>query len=131
MESRWWNDKHPLQFKEYNATSDLSCTNITDKFSTTNSSASLTYKVGLLSSPEMNILNNRNARKTGRVYWLDSPYNFYSSLTDNKYVDSYGGISHIYVSYSADVRPAISLKPGTEYTSGDGSMANTYVVKKE
>ena len=50
-----------LQFKEYNVTSDLSCTNTTDRFSVSNSSATLTYKVGLMSSPEMNIMNNSNA----------------------------------------------------------------------
>ena len=65
-----------LQFKEYNVTSDLSCTNITDKFSVSNSSAQLTYKVGLMSSPEMNIMNNSNALKTGQYYWLASPYYF-------------------------------------------------------
>ena len=47
-----------LQFKEYNSTSDLSCTNTTDKFSVANTLAQLTYKVGLATSPEMNLLNN-------------------------------------------------------------------------
>ena len=45
-----------LCFKEYKVTNDLSCTNVTDMFSVSNEQAKLTYKVGLMSSPEMNIL---------------------------------------------------------------------------
>ena len=45
-----------LQFKEYSVTSDLSCTNTTDQFSISNNNAKLTYKVGLMSSPEVNII---------------------------------------------------------------------------
>ena len=119
-----------LQFKEYNVTSDLSCTNITDQFSTTNTSAQLTYKVGLMSSPEMNILNNSNARKTGQHYWLASPYCF-SYLAVGRYVNSSGLIYNIIVYNALGVRPAVSLSPSTFYTSGDGSMENPYVIYTE
>ena len=117
-----------IQFKEYNLTSDLVCTNTTDRFSVANPSAKLTYKVGLISSSEMNILNNANVRKTGQWYWLGSPY-YYENAAFNHGVDSYGGVKRsASTTYWGGVRPAISLAPGIEYSSGDGSMANPYIV---
>ena len=117
-----------LVFKEYDITKDLSCVNTTDKFSVSNSSARLTYKVGLMSSPEMNILNNENARKTGQNYWLMSPDHFGENVFSR--VMRYDGamIYSFQVNSPYGVRPAISLIPEIEYTSGDGSMANPYVV---
>ena len=117
-----------LQFKEYNVTSDLSCTNETDQFSTQNPKAQLTYKVGLMSSPEMKLLNNDKARVTGQNYWLASPYDF---VTDNAFVrnvNSSGSLYYYYVNFAYGVRPSVSLNPGTTYTSGDGSMASPYIV---
>ena len=46
-----------LEFDNENL--DLSCQKETDKFSTENNKAKLTYKVGLFSAPEMNNLTNR------------------------------------------------------------------------
>ena len=117
-----------LQFKEYSVTSDLSCTNTTDQFSISNNNAKLTYKVGLMSSPEANILNNSNARKTGQWYWLASPYYFYSFSAGGRVVSASGGMSYDYVNDAGGVRPAVSLTPGIEYSDGDGSMANPYIV---
>ncbi|MBR1386576.1 MAG: hypothetical protein IJ568_07075 [Bacilli bacterium] len=46
-----------LEFKGYSrSTTDLSCTNVTDKFSVNNNKAKLTYKIGLMSNSEMNLL---------------------------------------------------------------------------
>lgn len=118
-----------LQFKEYNVTSDLSCTNTTDQFSISNNNAKLTYKVGLMSSPEMNILNNSNARKTGQYYWLASPGYFYSGSAGGRVVVTNGVMSCNRVSSARGVRPAVSLTPGIEYSDGDGSMANPYKVE--
>ena len=122
-----------LQFKEYIETSDLSCTNTTDKFSVSNNSAKLTYKVGLMSSPEMNILNNNNARNTGQRYWLASPsHHLYPPAYFSRGVDNEGKMSSFLIFLDLyGVRPAISLIPGIEYVSGDGSMANPYVVATE
>ena len=117
-----------LQFKEYSVTSDLSCTNTTDQFSISNNNAKLTYKVGLMSSPEANILNNSNARKTGQWYWLASPYYFYNFSAGGRYVNASGAVNYNYVNDSLGVRPAVSLTPGIEYSDGDGSMANPYIV---
>ena len=120
-----------LQFKEYNVTSDLSCTNLTDRFSVSNSSAQLTYKVGLMSSPEMNLLNNNNARKTGQIFYLISPA--YFGNIDARMVDitSTGTTANYYADGQFGLRPAISLIPDIEYYEGDGSMANPYKVDLE
>ena len=118
-----------LQFKEYNVTSDLSCTNTTDKFSVSNNNAKLTYKVGLMSSPEMNLLNNSIAQKTGEYYWLASPYCFDGSFAIGRVVNTYGNMYNYVVSPALGVRPAVSLTPGIEYSDGDGSMANPYKVE--
>ena len=117
-----------MYFKEQNATSDLSCTNTTDRFSTTNPSATLTYKVGLMSSPEANILNNKNALKTEQYYWIASPQSFNGNGAYGRYVYKNGGMNAYYITSTYGVRPAISLNPGTEYYAGDGSMANPYIV---
>ena len=117
-----------LQFKEYIVISDLSCTNTTDQFSISNNSAKLTYKVGLMSVPDMNILNNINARKTGQWYWLASPSYFLNNDALGRLVNSSASMSNGVVYAKDGVRPAISLKPGITYSTGDGSMANPYVV---
>ncbi len=117
-----------LQFKEYNKTSDLSCTNNTDQFSTLNTKAQLTYKVGLMSSPEMNLLNNAKARVTGQNYLSLSPNDYELSLGKINNISTAGEISYDHANSSYGVRPAISLKPETKYTSGDGSMASPYIV---
>ncbi len=118
-----------LRFKESSVTSDLSCTNTTDQFSISNNNAKLTYKVGLMSIPEVNILNNRNARKTGIIYWLASPHSFGYDYAYGRDVDNIGDVANIYINYARGVRPAVSLSPGVEFVDGDGSKANPYVVK--
>ena len=82
-----------------------------------------------MSSPEMNIINNSNALKTGKTYWLASPYYFDVSYIYNSSINELGRMGSSHVSYSNGVRPAISLKPGTEYASGDGSMTSPYIVE--
>ena len=112
----------------FSGSNNLSCPNETDRFSTLNGKAKLKYKVGLMSYGEMNLLDNSSIRKTGERYWTGSP----------DYSNGFGGIG--FVNYSDGrlalnsvgntngVRPAISLKPDTEYVDGDGSMANPYIV---
>ena len=119
-----------LEFKEYELTSDFNCTNNTDKFSISNSDAKLTYKVGQMSSPEMYSLGNSNSRKTGQYYWLSTSRYFFSSDAGERNVSNNGTVGANKIQNNYGVRPAISLKPGTEYIKGgDGSMANPYVVK--
>ena len=118
-----------MYFKEYNITSDLSCTNITDRFSVSNPSAALTYKVGLMSSPEMYILGNSNIRKTGQAYWLASPQYFIYDSASNRFVLGVGDMNGYRIDGKLGVRPAVSLTPGIEYFDGDGSMANPYKIE--
>ena len=126
----------PMYFKGHSVTTQLSCTNITDRFSVSNPNAPLTYKVGLMSSPEMNIINNSNARKAGGNYWLGSPYYYSISQRSSVAVGNYvgGNSGNIYsnvLDNNIGVRPAISLKPGVKYLDGDGSMESPYYVGED
>ena len=119
-----------LTFTEYTSTNNLNCNRSLDAFSTTNASAHLSYPIGLMSSPEMNILGNNTVRSTAYGYWLGSPSYFDHDYVyaGGRYVNTAGSFigSNVYSTYG--VRPAVSLRSGTEYSSGDGSMANPYVV---
>ena len=119
-----------MHFREHYSTYDLSCSNITDQFSVSNNNAKLTYKVGLMSSPEMQLLINVNSRKSEKRYWLISPLHFYASnYAGGSTVDVTGELRSNSVGVSQGVRPAVSLIPGTSYSDGDGSMANPYIVE--
>ncbi len=119
-----------LLFKEYNATKDISCEKETDKFSVSNNNAKLTYKVGLMSNSEINLLTSRRLKRTGQSYWVMSAYDFYYSSAGNRLIGGTDSSSNSRMVTSADgARFAISLMPETEYTSGDGSMENPYIVK--
>ena len=123
----------PLEFKNYSTNYNLACTNETDRFSMSNSKAKLTYPVGLLSAPEV-WLAYRNASystyylKTGKSYWLASPNNFADYIAIGKNVYITGSIDDNNVINAFGARPAVSLKPGTVYDSGDGSYTNPFVI---
>ncbi len=108
---------------------NLSCLNETDQYSTLNEKAKLKYKVSLISGTDISLLNNYNLGKTGQNYWVNYPYSFSSGSARGYAVDYRGGFASGDISYSLGVRPAISLKPGTEYVDGDGSMAHPYIVE--
>ena len=123
------NITEPLYYKEYENASGLSCTNTTDQFSVSNNNAKLTYKVGLVTNSEMYILNNKYIRKTGQIYWSSSPQRFTTSVAGNISVDSTGDLSFFSTDSAFGVRPVISLKPGTKYISGNGSMEQPYIIQ--
>ena len=125
------NTEGDLLFKEGNASNDLNCTNETDRFSTKNEKAKLTYPVGLVSQPEVNILNNSNIQKSGQPYWLLSPSDYILGSAHGRYVYFTGELKGENVHYSNDVRPVISLKPGIEYSDGDGSREHPYIIDME
>ena len=118
----------PLVFKGYNR-EDLGCTNITDKFSVVNNKAKLTYPVGLLTKEETDLLYYPTLLNTGIEWWLLTPEGFGNNGSTVKDIDFYGYNFSLDVNVSQGVRPAISLKPGTVYISGDGSRDNPYVVE--
>ena len=114
----------------HHGTTDLSCPNDTDKFSTLNNKARLKYKVGLVTAQEIYLLNNRYLSKTGQQYWTMTPY-MYDSISGtvvfvvhkNGGATTDGSVSNTY-----GVRPVISLVPGIEYVDGDGSMEHPYLI---
>ena len=59
--------------------------------------------------------------------WGLSPNNFNTSNAIGYGVYTLGSSNH-YVSYSTGVRPAVSLRTGIEYMSGDGSSDIPYVI---
>ena len=105
----------------------LSCKNETDRFSTLNEKAKLKYPVGLMHTSELAILSNAKIRDAGQYYWTGSPSYFSDSAYSlrGSYLNEY----KVYGGFS--VRPSISLKPDTGYSSGDGSMDYPYVVDLE
>ena len=114
-------------FMFFRSAPGLRCPNITDSFSVFNNKAQLSYKVGLISYGEMNILDNNNVRKTGQSYWLGSPISFDTDA--NEYtVSQVGGWVIGSVKQPKGVRPVISLVPNIEYLYGDGSMENPYQI---
>ena len=127
--------QNTLLFKNYDKSTDLSCTNETDKFSTENEKAKLKYKVGLMSASEMYLLSSDTLRKADGSYWTLFPsfaaIGQYAISAVGQYVSYKGDIINLDVHYSLGVRPAISLIPGIEYSSGDGSRENPYVIDTE
>ena len=130
--------KSYLNFLEYYGKTQaiLSCQNKTDKFSTENDNARLRYKTGLLSKAEANLSWLNTLLETDSNYWLSSPESFHVSNGIFPYgniVHKIGGNGDTYIANKYGVRPAVSLLPGTEYISGEGSMQNPYIIdmKKE
>ncbi|MBQ6477514.1 MAG: hypothetical protein IJI43_03675 [Bacilli bacterium] len=127
--NEWNPDGGDLSITMHFKNDSLNCTNDTDKFSVSNNKAKLTYPVGLVSQKEMSLLNNNNLRKIGQYYWLGSPYAFTHNGAIENFVYPTGITSNYLVYYNIGVRPVVSLKPDTEYSSGTGSKDDPYVVE--
>ena len=119
-----------LQFKN-NSTSNQSlvCTNETDSFSMSNTKANLNYPIGLLSVPELSLAGYGSGHyfNNGQYVWLVSPYSFSISYAFAGEVNA----SEFYfssVNNSRGVRPSVSLKPNTYFSSGDGSFTKPFVI---
>ena len=121
-------------YKEYNNTSEvhLTCDNIEDQYSVSNTKAKLDYPIGLLNNGEA-ILMGGTYRKTGAYYWLGSPYYFYYNYGYYAKVRDvhFGGLlDDDIVYYSCGARPSVSLLSGTDFEEGTtGTYDNPYVVK--
>ena len=111
-----------------NNDTNLNCTNITDKFAIANEKANLSFPVGLISVQEGRLLTNTNILKSSGNYWTLSPSYIFIDRSYNSIINDNNSSSR--VSYSLGVRPVICLKPGTEYSSGTGSMNNPYIVER-
>ena len=108
----------------------LDCSNVTDRYSTLNNKAKLTYKVGMITLPEERLLNNDALRTTGSTYHA---YGFSYYITDSLriYTIATNGKIDTDTSVTIGVRPVISLRPGVEYIRGNGSLSTPYVIDTE
>ena len=110
-----------IDYYEY----DFDCHNNTDKFSVSNSSAPLNYKVGLMVYSEYKIISNSNLHPLGKSFWSITP-KWFSTFSD--VYNNGGSISSAGLKNEVDIRPVISLRPGIEYSDGDGSMEHPYII---
>ena len=131
----------------YNPTYD--CTEASDAFSGSNTSAKLTYPIALMTSDEIMraggkggtsltspyawyYLNSANGSITGDTYWwLMSPSYWndscaYVFLVRGSIVP--GDLNWNIAYSSVGVRPVVSLKSCVKYSSGDGSPENPYEI---
>ena len=119
-----------LEFKNYNTNNQsLVCTNETDRFSMSNPKAKLKYPIGLLSLPELKLAGYGSSHyyNNGQEVWLAYPSDLYNSSTYVGLTGS-GGFIVNFANDSNGVRPSVSLKPNTYFSSGDGSFTNPFVI---
>ena len=119
-----------LQFKNTSRSNQsLVCANETDRFSHSNAKAYLKYPIGLLSLPELGLAGYGSSHyfNNGRWVWLASPDYFVSDGAIVRMAYS-GGFGSRHVDSSEGVRPSVSLKPKTYFSSGDGSFTNPFVI---
>jgi hypothetical protein len=120
-----------------NKAPSLACANANDRFtvSSDNGNGELDYPVALLTADEIAYAgvvaytsNSTFYLYTGQNWWSLSPLYFYGSSAYVCTVNSSGGLNFGASSDSNGVRPAVSLKPGTTYSSGTGTSDDPYVV---
>ena len=114
---------------------DLTCKNESDRFTKypENGNGKLKYPVGLLTVTEavqgaMASNNNKNYLDANIDYWLSSPYYFAYLDSTKIYLFEDYKIDNEDVDRKKAIRPVISLKPGMEYSSGNGTVTNPYIV---
>ena len=121
-----------LLFKSFDDTSNpsLACTNETDRFSMSNPKAKLSYPIGLLSVPELSLAGYGSSDyiNNGQGVWTGSPSNLGNGYAGVSTLTSLGNISGNKADSSRGVRPSVSLKPNTYFSSGDGSFTNPFVI---
>ena len=131
------------------------CTEKADAFSVDNTSAKLTYPIGLMTSDEITYaggkynsnlskpyawyyLNSAGSSSTGSTDWrLMSPY--HSEYISRSRVNiarvfyvsgTFGSFTWATVDNPYAVRPVVSLKSCVKYSSGDGSASDPYTIKE-
>ena len=133
-----------------NKTPKYDCTATEDKFTVDPSTGNgkLTYPIALMTADEVSFAgglyntnaptwyyyNSANGSSTGSTYWwLLSPYhwNYGLAVVFNVYGSSNPGFLDNYgVSNAFGVRPAVSLKSCTLYSTGNGSASDPYTIKE-
>ena len=127
-----------------NPTPSLECINQNDRFTVNETmegrvegNGALTYPVALLTADELTLAgqgysgySTTNYLHTGQSWWSLSPNYFDGSDAIGFRVYSTGSLRISIVSHTIGVRPAVSLKPGTQITNdGDGSVNSPFVVQ--
>ena len=133
-----------------NKTPKYDCAATEDKFTVDPSTGNgkLTYPIALMTADEVSFAgglyntnaptwyyyNSANGSSTGSTYWwLLSPYhwNYGLAVVFNVYGSSNPGFLDNYgVSNAFGVRPAVSLKSCTLYSTGNGSASDPYTIKE-
>ena len=131
------------------ANPSYNCTDIRDAFSVDNTSAKLTYPVSLMTADEIAFAggvsrttmntpyawfsSNSAGSQVSTYWWSLSPDDlsefwgpmasvwYWSSISDAYLFNGRVGLTYV-------VRPAISLKSCTLYSTGDGSATNPYTI---
>ena len=108
---------------------DLSCVNDTDKFSTQNPKAKLTYPIALPTAPELRRMNNLKIINNGYNFWTMTP-NYFIRTTPrvNGVFLNNNSISESYLCRTFGLRPVVSIKYAVNIASGKGSKTNPYVL---
>ena len=129
-----WDKNTNLSYNQVSfiGTTSILCSNITDQFSTSTSLAKLDYSVGLMTRLEMLLLHHKKLVISGEDYWAFHPVEYSSYFSRIRGVSSnddlsYNGGTRPTASY--EVRPAVSLKPGTTCQLGDGSKDNPFIIE--
>ena len=121
-----------LYFKSNGNSSNLTCQNRNDRFSVNkeNGNGALRYPVGLITRQEQNLayISSKSPLASGNYYWGLSPNSFNNYYAIGYVVNTHGYYYSYRVNNSLGVRPAVSLRTGIEYMSGDGSVDYPYVI---
>ena len=133
-----------------NKTPSYDCTATEDKFTvdTSTGNGKLTYPIALMTADEVSFAgglygtnaptwyykNSVNGSSTGSTWWwLLSPLSWNGGFASVFYVggsSSPGYLSASSVNNASGVRPAISLKSCTLYSTGNGSASDPYTIKE-
>ena len=133
-----------------NKTPSYNCATIEDKFTVDKSTGNgkLTYPIGLMTADEVVFAggqwftdakpwyyyNSANGISTGSEYWwLLSPYRWHTSASLAQVFHVYGSaypgkLSYEDASDTYGVRPVLSLKSCTKYSTGNGSPETPYEI---
>ena len=121
----------------FHANKNLTCEKETDRFSVNNLKAKLKYPIGLLSETEINLATGQSYEESyyynNNYFWLNTPglFDDYHSSVYSFSRDSAGwtieDINGVVNKFG--VRPSVSLKPKTYFSSGDGSFTNPFVIE--
>ncbi len=114
----------------------LKCPVETGCFSVSNPKAQLKYPIAIPNVDDMLLQTGKYSNYEGDGiraktdhYLLMTP-EFYGTLFYNFVIQSNGQIYGMYGSDVQEIRPVITLKAGTQYIQGDGSVDNPYVVRE-